>query len=135
MSRQFAARAARLMAFALVIAGSPAVTTAEPAAGALNARDAGARYGQALGAIEICIGTKTTDKLAALLASYSGDEQQVFKDQAAKVFEAWVKVKNCKRQDDPNQCKIIMDRSCESALAEIGPAGTSIPGLITPPAK
>ncbi len=123
------------MAIAFGLAVGSVFVTAEPAANTLNARDAGARYGQALGALEICIGTKTTDQLAALLASYSGDDQQVFKDQAAKVFEAWVKVKNCKRQDDPNQCKIIMDRSCESAFAEIGPAGTAIPGLITPPAK
>lgn len=95
--------------------------------------EAGARYGQAIGALEICIGAKTTDKVAALQADYTGADQEAFKRQATKVYEAWVKVKNCTNRKDPNQCKIIMDRSCESAFAEIGPNGTAYPGLLDPP--
>ena len=42
-------------------------------------------------------------------------------------------MKNCARPEDPNECKIIMDRSCEAAIAEIGPNGTAMPGLLDPP--
>jgi hypothetical protein len=44
-------------------------------------------------------------------------------------------VKNCVHQDDPNQCKVIMDESCAAAIAEIGPTGTAIPGLLEPPPR
>jgi hypothetical protein len=97
---------------------------------ALSPKEAGARFGQALGAIEICYGSKVTDKAKALGDSYNGAEQEAFKAQAGKIYDAWVKVKNCKNQQDPNQCKIMMDKSCAMAEAEIGSSGSAMPGLV-----
>jgi hypothetical protein len=109
-------------------AAAPAA--AEAAAAALSPKDAGARYGQALGAVEICFGSKVTDKAKTLGDTYTGADQDSFKAQAGKVFDAWNKVKNCSNQADPNQCKIIMDKSCASAEAEIGATGNVMPGLV-----
>jgi hypothetical protein len=103
---------------------SPAAATALPP------KEAGARYGQALGAEEVCYGSKVTGKAKGLEAAYAGADQEAFKAQAAKIFDAWHKVKNCADQVDPNRCKIIMDKSCLAAEAEIGPAGNVIPGLV-----
>jgi hypothetical protein len=111
------------------------LSTPSYAEGALTPKEAGARYGQALGAVEICIGSKVTDKAIALQAGFTGGDLDAFKAQAAKVFEAWLKVKNCARPDDPNQCKIIMDKSCEAAAAEIGEAGSVVPGLVDFPKR
>jgi hypothetical protein len=102
-------------------------------AGPLTAKDLGARYGQALGVLEICHGTKLTDKAKTLGDAFSGADQQDFKAQAAKVFDAWLKVKACSRPDDANQCKIMMDASCAAAYAEIGPGGSAVADLVTFP--
>jgi hypothetical protein len=99
----------------------------------ITAKEAGARYGQALGAIEICIGSKLTAKAEELKSTYSDANAETFTTEAAKVFQAWAAVKNCNRAKDPNQCKIIMDKSCASAFSEIGPTGTAYPGLLEPP--
>jgi hypothetical protein len=112
-----------------------AVASARAAVAGLPPKDVGARYGQALGAVEICIGAKVTDKASALNSVYSGSDLEAFKAQAAKIYDAWLKVKNCVRQDDPNQCKVIMDESCAAAIAEIGPAGTAVPGLLDAPPR
>ena len=96
----------------------------------MTARDAGARYGQALGALEICHGSKITPAAKALGDRYTGPDQDVFKAQAAKVYDAWHKVKNCSNALDPNACKIIMDKSCAVAEGEIGASGTITPGLV-----
>ena len=96
----------------------------------ITPRDAGARYGQALGTVEICYGSKITDKGKTLGDAFIGTDQADFKAQSAKIFEAWVKVKNCSDQRDPNLCKIIMDKSCLAAEAEIGVNGTVMPGLV-----
>jgi hypothetical protein len=101
----------------------------------LTPRDAGARYGQALGAVEICIGSKVTEKASALNSVYSGADLEAFKAQAAKIYDAWIKVKNCVREDDPDQCKVIMDESCAAAIGEIGPSGTALPGLLEAPRR
>ncbi|MEQ1652902.1 MAG: hypothetical protein ABL897_10465 [Hyphomicrobium sp.] len=111
---------------AAMLSGPAAAGSAQP----MTAKDAGARYGQALGALEICHGSKITDKAKALGDAYSGAEQDAFKTQAAKVFAAWNTVKHCAKQIDPNQCKIIMDKSCETAEAEIGAAGSVLSGLV-----
>lgn len=108
---------------------SPAAEAAAPHP-ALSSREAGARYGQALGAVEICFGSKMTDKATSLSSAYTGAGLEDFKQQAAKVYDAWLKVKDCRRQDDPNQCKIIMDKSCLGAETEIGAKGTALPGLV-----
>ncbi|MBK9079382.1 MAG: hypothetical protein WBP38_09545 [Hyphomicrobium sp.] len=109
-------------------ARSGAAQQAEPAK--LSAREAGARYGQALGAIEICHGSKVTAAGDALGQNFTGADHDVFKAQAAKVFEAWRQVKACSNAADPNTCKIIMDKSCATAEQEIGPSGTVMPGLV-----
>ncbi len=96
----------------------------------LTPKDAGARFGQALGAAEVCYGSKVTGKANGLEAAYSAADQEAFKAQAAKIFDAWHKVKNCADQFDPNRCKIIMDKSCLAAEAEIGPSGNVLPGLV-----
>jgi hypothetical protein len=110
----------------------PVTTYAEDAAAppAPSALEAGARYGQALGALEVCYGSKLTDKVKALEVSFTGADQDKFKTQAAKIFEMWQKVKGCTNQRDPNQCKIIMDKSCLAAENEIGQTGTAMPGLV-----
>lgn len=131
----------RLTAFALALLVSSGIAAAEDTAAKAtdvtptSGKDVGSRYGQALGATEICIGSKITDKAKALEAGFTGQNLEDFKSQAAKVFAAWDSVKKCQNSKDPNQCKIIMDRSCEAALNEIGPTGTAIPGLLEPPAK
>lgn len=91
---------------------------------------AGTRYGQALGAIEICHTLELTDKAKTLKAGFDGNELSVFDRQATEIFDAWRKVRGCANATDPNQCKIIMDRSCVAALQEIGPNGTAISGLL-----
>jgi hypothetical protein len=93
-------------------------------------RDVGARYGQAKGAAEVCTDTRTTERMAALDAVYSGTDLETFRIQAAKIYEAWIKVQRCVDQDDPSQCTVIKDESCAAAMAEIGPAGSVLPGLL-----
>ncbi len=110
-----------------------AVAAARKAVSGLTAKDAGARYGQALGAVEVCVGSKVTEMATALSYVYEGPDLEAFKAQTARIYDAWIKVKHCIRQDDPNQCKVIMDESCAAAVAEIGPKGTALPGLLEPP--
>lgn len=111
-------------------AGAPPPAAAISPKDALSPKDAGARYGQALGAVEVCFGSKVTDQTKRLENSYSGSDQETFKAQAAKIYEAWRKVKSCADQVDPNRCKIIMDKSCLAAEAEIGAEGNVVPGLV-----
>jgi hypothetical protein len=119
---------ASALAFSPAHAGEAEAAKAPP--GSSEAREAGARYGQALGVLEICYGSKITAKGEALPQQFSGDTGELFKAQAAKVYDAWVKVKGCSNQFDPNQCKIIMDKSCLDAEKEIGSNGSAIPGLV-----
>ena len=116
------------LVFAALIAPPASAYAADAAAP--SALESGARYGQALGVLEICYGSKLSGKAKALEASYTGADQDKFKAQAAKIFEMWQKVKACTNQRDPNQCKIIMDKSCLAAENEIGQAGTVMPGLV-----
>ena len=116
-------------AAACPLAAEPAATQTAQAA-TITARDAGARYGQALGAVEVCYGSKITPKAHALSATYSAADQDAFKAQTAKIFDAWIKVKGCTDQVSPNKCKVIMDKSCLAAEAEIGVSGSAIPGLV-----
>ncbi|HPG88687.1 MAG TPA: hypothetical protein PLD46_03470 [Hyphomicrobium sp.] len=128
------ARAARNLTLAARLSAATllaVVTTPAPAEPlSMTPRDAGARYGQTLGAIEICYGAKVTDASRKLAQIYAGADQEIFKAQAAKVYDAWRQVKNCANGLDPNQCKIIMDKSCATAEAEIGASGTIFPGLV-----
>lgn len=114
-----------------LVAASSAVPAGEAASSAsLSAKDAGVRYGQALGVMEVCYGSKLTDKAKALEQTYKDKDLEAFKASAATVYEAWVKVRGCTNQKDPNTCKIIMDKSCLAAEAEIGPQGSAVPGLV-----
>jgi hypothetical protein len=120
--------AAAMLAFAVFIALPSRADAADTAAPSVL--EVGARYGQALGALEVCYGSKLTDKGKALEASFTGADQDKFKAQAAKIFDMWQKIKGCTNQRDPNQCKIIMDKSCLAAENEIGQTGTAMPGLV-----
>lgn len=102
----------------------------EAAPGTASAKDAGVRYGQALGVLEVCHGSKLTEKARALEATFTGAELETFKASAAGVYQAWVNVRSCSNQKDPNTCKIIMDKSCLAAESEIGPKGSAMAGLV-----
>jgi hypothetical protein len=112
-----------------------AVAAARAAVSKLTPKDAGGRYGQALGAVETCVGMTLTERASALGSVYTGADLEAFKTQSTKIYDAWIKVKHCVRQDDPNQCKIIVDESCAAAIAEIGPSGTALPDLLQPPQR
>jgi len=84
----------------------------------VTAQEAGARFGEALGAIEICDGTSLSDKATTLKASFSGADIERFTSQATKVYGAWLTVKHCVRPNDPNPCRIIIQKSCLAAISE-----------------
>lgn len=97
---------------------------------AKNAKEAGARYAQALGAAETCGGLRVSEIAEALKKEFSGDDLKVFNEQAADIYASWQKVKNCSRPLDPNPCRIMIQLSCQSAVSEIGPEGSAIPHLL-----
>ena len=123
-------RTKQILAAVILACAASHGATAGDAAAPMSAKDAGLRYGQALGVLEVCHGSKLTAKANSLAQSYSGAELESFKSAAASVFEAWNGVKNCVNAADPNQCKIIMDKSCLLAEDEIGPSGKAVPGLV-----
>lgn len=98
----------------------------------LSARDAGARYGEAAGAILVCDGLRITDRVAELRALYQGDELTDFDAQAGKILQAWRDTLNCEHADGPADCRVSRQWSCRQALQEIGPSGTALQGLIEP---
>ena len=98
----------------------------------LSAKDAGARYGEAAGAVLVCYGLKITPRVAALRARYRGDELAEFDAQAGKILSAWRETLNCTHADGPNDCKVSQQWSCQQAVQEIGPAGSKVPGLVEP---
>jgi hypothetical protein len=106
-----------------------AATRAAIAATNLTPYDIGSRYGQALGASETCPGGSLTAKGAVLPSVYTDSKLAEFGVQEKKIYEAWMRVKHCVRDDSPGQCKVIIDESCATALAEIGPTGSAVPGL------
>ena len=128
-SRAFALLFSAICAGACPLAAEPAATQVST----ISARDAGARYGQALGALEVCSGAKITAKAHALSATYAAADQDAFKAQTAKIFDAWIKVKGCTDQGDPNTCKIVMDKSCLAAAGEIGASAALSLGLWSSP--
>lgn len=104
-------------------------TRAAIAATNLTPFDIGSRYGQALGASETCPGGKLTAKAAVLPSVYADAKLAEFGAQEKKIYDAWMRVKHCVRDDTPGQCKVIIDESCATALSEIGPSGSAVPGL------
>ncbi len=119
-----------IVAAMIMVSAAPHAASAGGTSSPITPKDAGQRYGQALGVLEVCHGSKLTAKAYSLSQTYSGAELEAFKAAAAGVFEAWNGVKNCVNAADPNQCKIIMDKSCLAAESEIGLAGKSLPGLV-----
>ena len=115
---------------ATVTAAEEAQTATAPDGRAMTAKLAGAHYGQALGAIEVCPGATLTNSGKALETSYSGAARESFMAAAASVYQSWRKVRRCADTLDPNPCKIILDESCAAAAAEIGPRGRVLPGLV-----
>jgi hypothetical protein len=107
-------------------------TTIPQEAQALSAKEAGARYGEAAGAILVCYGLKITPQVAELRARYQGADLAQFDAQAGKILEAWRSTLNCQHADGPNDCKVSQQWSCRQALQEIGPSGTKVRGLIEP---
>ena len=95
--------------------------------------DVGSRYGQALGAVEICQGVSTTAKVPPLNTLYAGADLKSFKTQARKIYNAWIELQHCALIDQPSECKVVVDESCAAAISEIGPSGTVLPGLVEPP--
>jgi hypothetical protein len=98
----------------------------------LSAKDAGARYGEAAGAVLVCYGLQITPRVADLRARYQGDALAEFDAQAGKILQAWRSVKSCERADGPNDCKVSQQWSCRQALEEIGPTGSAVRGLVEP---
>ena len=129
-----------LLACAVMLLGMSGVALSDPSPDDIEAArssvdemtpyDAGSRYGQALGAVEICPGAQTTTKVPALNTLYTGENLQAFNAQARKIYEAWIKLKQCTLLDDPSECKVIVDESCAAAVSEIGASGSVLPGLI-----
>lgn len=116
---------------AACLAGSP-IFTAGPALAEekVDAKLAGARFGQALGSELICYGLKSTEKAKALPAKYTGDDAAAFSRESDKVLAAWREAATCKNAKGPNECRLLFEASCSAAFREIGPNGTSIPGLV-----
>jgi hypothetical protein len=98
----------------------------------LSAKDAGARYGEAAGAVLVCYGLKITPRVAELRARYQGDDLAAFDAQAGKILLAWKDTLNCTHSDGPNDCKVSQQWSCRLAVQEIGPEGSKVPGLVEP---
>jgi hypothetical protein len=107
--------------------GGTAVALPEPA---LPAREAGARYGQALGVALICYGLRTTPAVDRLPSQYQGDARSQFDAESAKIVTSWRDASSCKKAGGPNACRLMHEWSCAAAFREIGPEGTALPGLV-----
>ncbi len=94
----------------------------------LSPEEAGARYGQALGAGRLCKGFKVLPGADELAATFKGVELATFQKAAARIVEAWQATTNC--QAGPNVCMRSHLASCFEAFREIGPEGSRYPGLI-----
>ncbi|KAB2942782.1 MAG: hypothetical protein K8F92_20245 [Hyphomicrobium sp.] len=119
--------------FATVVA-SPwhPVSTAPGESEPLTAKDAGAHYGEAAGAVLVCSGLRITPAVAELRARYQGADLAEFDAQAAKILGAWRDTLTCQHADSPSDCKLSQQLSCRQALQDIGPSGTKVRGLVEP---
>ena len=123
---RFAMRTCVLIA-AISLAG--VASAGEPAGtNKLSPEEAGARYGQALGASRLCRGYEVLPGADALAATFKGDELTAFQEAAAHVVQAWQRTTSC--QDGANMCMRYQLASCNEAMREIGPQGVRYPGLI-----
>jgi hypothetical protein len=107
-------------------------STAPADAKPLSAKDAGARYGEAAGAVLVCSGLRITPQVADLRARYQGADLAEFDTQAGKILQAWREALNCQHSDGPSDCKVSQQWSCRQALQEIGPGGSAVRGLVEP---
>ena len=94
----------------------------------LSPEEAGARYGQAMGASRLCKGYEVLPGADELAATFKGDELRAFREAAARVVQAWQRTTSC--QDGPIMCMRYQLASCNEAMREIGPEGVRYPGLI-----
>jgi hypothetical protein len=108
------------------------VSTAPADAKPLSAKDAGARYGEAAGAVLVCYGLRITPQVADLRARYQGADLAEFDAQAGKILQAWRETLDCQHAEGPNDCKVSQQWSCRQALQEIGPSGSAVRGLVEP---
>lgn len=108
------------------------VSTTPADAKPLSAKDAGARYGEAAGAVLVCYGLRITPQVADLRARYQGADLAEFDAQAGKILQAWREALNCLHAEGPNDCKVSQQWSCRQALQEIGPSGSAVRGLVEP---
>ena len=109
----------------------PAATT-QPSVKPLSPKDAGARYGEAAGAVLVCYGLKITPQVAELRGRYQGADLAEFDAQAGKVLKAWRETLDCEHAEGPNDCKVSQQWSCRQAMQEIGPSGSEVRGLVEP---
>jgi prophage DNA circulation protein len=125
-------RSSLLRAFSALSLSFAAFSASAQQPAALSARDAGARYGQALGVALVCYGLRTRpEALASLAATYSdASGREDFQAEADKVLKSWQEASSCQRAGGPNTCRLIHEWSCRDALLEIGPSGTKAPGLV-----
>ena len=93
-------------------------------------REAGIRYGQALGVAAVCVNMQATEKTQALAAAFSGEDLVTFKTQADSVLKSWEKLLYCSHPNDPNPCRLTHQLSCREAFKEIGTYGSVAPGLV-----
>lgn len=114
--------------------GASAVDTAKVATGQMAAlddpREAGIRYGQALGMAAVCVNMQPTAKAEALARAFSGQDLETFRKQADAVLLSWKKLLQCGHTKDPNPCRLSHQMSCREAFKEIGTYGAVAPGLV-----
>lgn len=106
--------------------------TSLPDTPSMAAKEAGARYGEAAGAVLVCYGLQMTQEVAKLRDRYQGDDLAEFDAQAGKILSAWRDTLNCTHSDGLEDCKVSQQFSCRQALQEIGPGGNKVPGLVEP---
>ena len=99
----------------------------------LPAAEAGRRFGEAAGAALVCYGLRIRiDQVTELRSKYRGHDLAEFDEQAAKILQAWQATRTCENANGPNECKVSQQWSCLQAVQEIGPGGTTVPGLVEP---
>ena len=118
-----------------VLAMTPALVADGPRAGApvttgLGADEAGVRYGQALGAMAVCRGVQVTIEARMLRARFQGPQLELFDRRAAEVSRLWARMASCVEAPEINMCRLVKERNCMDAEAQIGPRGSAIPRLI-----
>jgi len=96
----------------------------------LSPKDAGARYGQAMGTALACRGARLAPAAQRLEAAYAGAALEQFASAATQVAALWRTAMSCEKAREINACRLMMERNCVIAESEIGPQGTALPGLL-----